>query len=88
MSAKPVLIGGSFTPTWHVPGCPCDSCIEVRAQMDKVGEVMREIQADPVKKAAFDARLKANLGKHRRRFEERLKQFESRGCDCCHCRRY
>jgi hypothetical protein len=83
--AAPILIGGTFTPTWHVPSCPCDSCIATRKTLDGLGEFLKELEKDPAKKAEWQAKVHARLDKHRRTKPVKL---QPRNCDCCHCRRY
>lgn len=83
--AAPILMGGTFTPTWHIVGCPCDDCIRTRRSLDGLGKFLDELDKDPVKKAEWQAKVRETLGKHNRKRRAVKKPHR---CDCCHCRRY
>lgn len=77
---------------WRASLCPEHAAVWQKADDDwaAIGKAMDEINADPVKKAAFDAKLKISMAKRekeRRRYPSGRPRKRG-GCDCCHCRRY
>lgn len=60
--AKPILIGGDFTPTWHVVGCPCDDCVETRNTLAKLVIMPNKIR----KRKLIDDRTRILRKNHQR----------------------
>lgn len=77
--ATPILIGGDFTPTWHVPRCPCDACVAMRAALDGFHEAFLALP---------DAEKDRLLVAARGETEKKARATERCACSCSYCRRY